>query len=44
MDVDAEITVPDPENRVLSKIQIVNPGLGQNIAVHASPTSGNLPN
>ena len=39
---DAEISVPSVENPELTNVLPLKPGVGQNIAVHASPTARNF--
>ena len=39
---DADITVPSVENPELTNVLRLKPGVGQNIAMHASPTARNF--
>ena len=41
-ETDAEMKVPSVENTEMTHVLLLNPGVGQDIAIHASPTARNL--
>ena len=41
-ETDAEMKVPSVENTELTHVLLLKPGVGQDIAIHASPTARNF--